>query len=37
MVMLPEIQAVRDPEARRSLEAISKLFDSSVKQGANET
>lgn len=31
-----EIQAVRDPEARRSLEAISKLFDSSVKQGANE-
>jgi len=30
------IPAVRDEEARQSLDAISKLFDTSVQQGANE-
>ena len=30
------IIAVRDPEARQSLDAIAKLFDTSVQQGANE-
>lgn len=31
-----EITAVKDPQARASLTAIQKLFESSVQQGANE-
>lgn len=30
------ILEVRDPDARQSLEAVAKLFDTSVQQGANE-